>query len=245
MGDSPGVSFSPLVDWQEEGVLVNRRKKANFVGAQITVTDDPANNRILITSTAGGGDMLAATYDPGSVAGDAFDTDNHSDGSTNGVYTLAERSKLAGIEATADITDATNVAAAGAMMIGTDYAKRIVMVKLIDDATALATGDGKFYFAVPAELNGYNLVAAHAFVSTASSSGTPTYQIHNLTDTSDMLSTLITIDANEYTSYTAATPPVINASEDDVVTGDMLRIDKDVAGTGEKGDGIILSFQVP
>jgi hypothetical protein len=33
-----------------------------------------------------------------------------------------------------------------------------------------------------------------------------------------MLSTAITIDANEYTSYTAATAPVINATYDDVAT---------------------------
>lgn len=47
----------------------------------------------------GGGDMLAATYDPQAIAGDAFDTDNHTDGLTNGVYTLAERSKLAALKA--------------------------------------------------------------------------------------------------------------------------------------------------
>jgi hypothetical protein len=90
-----------------------------------------------------------------------------------------------------------------------------------------------------------NLVDADAAVYTVSSSGTPTIQIHNLTDTSDMLSTRITIDANEYTSYDAATPPVINASEDDVVTKDILRIDVDVAGTGTKGLDVILSFQTP
>jgi hypothetical protein len=62
------------------------------------------------------GDMLKSVYDPNSVEADAFDTDNHVDGDTNGVYTLAERSKLAGIEAGADVTDATNVSAAGAIM---------------------------------------------------------------------------------------------------------------------------------
>jgi len=90
-----------------------------------------------------------------------------------------------------------------------------------------------------------NLVDADAAVYTVSSSGTPTVQIHNLTDTQDMLSTLITIDANEYSSYTAATQPVINASYDDVATGDRLRIDVDVAGTGTKGLDVILTFQTP
>lgn len=45
-----------------------------------------------------------------------FDTDNHTDGSTNHVFTAAEDTKLAGIEALADVTDATNVTAAGALM---------------------------------------------------------------------------------------------------------------------------------
>lgn len=69
-------------------------------------------------SGAGTGDMLAATYDPNSKAADAFNTDNHADGTTNKVYSATDKSKLAGIEALADVTDATNVAAAGAVMDG-------------------------------------------------------------------------------------------------------------------------------
>lgn len=65
---------------------------------------------------AGGGDMAAATYDPTSVAGDAFDQDNMNDGTTNKNYTATEKNKLAGIETAADVTDATNVDAAGAVM---------------------------------------------------------------------------------------------------------------------------------
>lgn len=121
-------------------------------------------------------------------------------------------------------------------------AKHIVQIKVEADATVLTIGDGKLYFCIPSELNGMDLVDADAFVSTVSSSGTPTIQIHNLTDTVDMLSTRITIDASERTSYTAATAPVINAAADDVATGDILRIDVDVAGTGAKGLGVILVF---
>ena len=141
-------------------------------------------------------------------------------------------------------TDAARVVTPDGLA-GSDYGKRIVELKLTDEATALTTGDGKLIFVIPAELNGYNLVGAHAFVTTVSSSGTPTYMIRNVTDSQDMLSTAITIDASEFTSYTAATAPVINATYDDVATGDRIAIDKDVAGTGEKGDGIILVFQLP
>ena len=57
-----------------------------------------------------------------------------------------------------------------------------------------------------------------------------------------MLSTEITIDVSEFTSYTAATPPVIDTGHDGVATGDILRIDVDVAGTGAKGLIVVLTF---
>ena len=132
-----------------------------------------------------------------------------------------------------------------AAVIGSDLGKRVIQVKVIDDLTTLTTGDGKVIFLVPQELNGYNLVGANAFVTTVSSSGTPTIQIRNVTDAVDMLSTRITIDANEYTSYTAAAAAVVDATYDDVATGDRLTVDVDVAGTGAKGLGIILTFQLP
>ena len=132
-----------------------------------------------------------------------------------------------------------------AAVIGSDLAKRVIQVKVIDDLTTLTTGDGKVIFLVPQELNGYNLTGANAFVTTVSSSGTPTIQIRNVTDSVDMLSTRITIDANEYTSYTAAAAAVVNTTYDDVATGDRLAVDVDVAGTGAKGLGIVLTFQLP
>lgn len=131
-------------------------------------------------------------------------------------------------------------------LAGSIFGQEVVQILVTDpNGSAISTGDGKAYFTIPAKLNGMNLVAAHAAVTTVSSSGTPTIQIHNVTDTADMLSTRITIDANEKTSYTAAAAPVINGSADDVATGDILRIDVDVAGTGTKGLMVLLTFQLP
>ena len=53
---------------------------------------------------------------------------------------------------------------------------------------------------VPLAFNGLNLTDADAFVTTVSSSGLPTVQIRNVTQTADMLTTKITIDASEFTS---------------------------------------------
>ena len=47
----------------------------------------------------------------------------------------------------------------------------MIEVKVIDDATALTTGDGKLIFGIPSQLNGFDLIDADAFVTTVSSSG--------------------------------------------------------------------------
>ena len=79
-------------------------------------------------------------------------------------------------------------------------------------------------------------------VTTVSSSGLPTVQLRNITDSTDMLSTTLTIDATEFNSSTAATAAVINASFDDVVTADRIGINVTTAGTGAKGLQIDLTF---
>lgn len=144
--------------------------------------------------------------------------------------------------------------AVGGILVGLSYndatptiaVKRVVQIQVTDPAgSALTTGDAKAYFRVNAELNGYNLSAVAAAVTTVSSSGLPTVQIANVTDAVDMLSTKLTIDANETDSSTAATAAVIDTSKDDVATGDMLRIDVDVAGTGAKGLIVELTFTLP
>ena len=130
-------------------------------------------------------------------------------------------------------------------LAGSVFGEKIVYLKVLSEGTPLTIGDGMMYFIVPPSVNTMNLVDADASVYTASTSGTPTIQINNATDAQDMLSTRITIDINETSSYTAATPPVINTTYDDVATGDKLRIDVDVAGTGAKGLDVILTFRLP
>lgn len=123
---------------------------------------------------------------------------------------------------------------------------RVAQIQVTDpNGDALTTGDGKAYFRVNSQLDGYDLFAVAAQVTTVSSSGTPTVQINNVTQAADMLSTKLTIDANEVDSSTAAVPAVIDAANDDVATADQLRIDVDVAGTGTKGLIVELTFRKP
>lgn len=120
-----------------------------------------------------------------------------------------------------------------------------VTVKCISEGTSLSTGDGLAYFTVPLSLNGYNLTNVAAHVYTASSSGTPTIQIRNVTQGADMLSTRITIDVNEKDSSSAAAAAVIDTSNDDVATADEIAIDVDTAGTSTAGLDIRLTFSLP
>ena len=124
--------------------------------------------------------------------------------------------------------------------------KRYAQMVIFDFETDVATGDGKFYFHVPADFDGMNLIEVHAEVITAGTTGTTDIQIHNATDAVDMLSTEITIDSAESGSDTAATPAVIDTTKDDVVENDLLRVDVDaVSTTAPKGLIVTLGFKTP
>lgn len=123
---------------------------------------------------------------------------------------------------------------------------RTVQLQVFDPLVNTATGDGKMYFVVPAGLNGYNLSAVHAKVITAGTTNTTDIQIHNLTQTADMLTTKITIDSGETGSDTAAAAAVIDTANDDVATYDVIRIDVDaISTTPAKGLFITLTFTTP
>lgn len=131
-------------------------------------------------------------------------------------------------------------------LAGSYAGTKSVQFVVTDFTTDTATGDGQMYFHVPSALNGMDLVAVHAEVITAGTTGTTDIQIHNVTDAADMLTTKITIDSTETGSDTAATPAVINTAADDVVTNDLLRIDVDaVSTTAAKGLIVTMEFRLP
>lgn len=109
----------------------------------------------------------------------------------------------------------------------------VLMIALSDESTAITTGTAKVTFRMPWALT---LTAVRASLSTASSSGLPTFDIKESGTT--ILSTLLTIDASEKTSTTAATPAVI--SDTSLADDAEITIDITVAGTGAKGAKIYL-----
>lgn len=121
-----------------------------------------------------------------------------------------------------------------------------VMTVLVSDPNGLAltTGDGKAFIPIPSTMDGRVLIKVVAYVTTASSSGAPTVQLHNMATAADILTTPVTIDASELTSATAATPAVIDGTENAVSAGDVIRIDVDAAGTGTKGLIVELQYDL-
>ena len=133
---------------------------------------------------------------------------------------------------------------AGSVVFGTRYVQMVV----VDFTADIAEGNGKFYFHVPAGLNGMDLVEVHAKVITVGDGSTVSVMVHNLTDTTDMLSTAVTIDDGELDSKDAAAAVAIDTGEDDIVTNDVLRIDVDGNGgdtTIAKGLIVTLGFRLP
>ena len=121
---------------------------------------------------------------------------------------------------------------------------RGIQVIVVDFTTDLTTGDGKAYLHVDPRLAGQDLVDIHAEVITAGTTGTTDIQIHNVTQTADMLSTKITIVSGETRSDTASTPAVIDTANDDVALNDLIRIDVDaVSTTAPKGLIVTLGFE--
>jgi hypothetical protein len=97
-----------------------------------------------------------------------------------------------------------------------------------DETTTITTGTAKATFRVPYAMT---LTAVRASLTTASTSGAVTVDINE--GGTSILSTKLTLDQDEKTSTTAATPPVIS---DTMLADDAeITVDVDNAGTGAAG----------
>jgi hypothetical protein len=94
---------------------------------------------------------------------------------------------------------------------------------------------------------------AASLIAAKSTSGSPTIQVSrgrqaNATSAHtwvDILSQQVTIDVNEWDSMNAGTAGTINTSNDDLATGDLLRVDVSTAGVGAQGLVVNVTAQTP
>jgi hypothetical protein len=225
--------------------------------ALITSILIPANSTLSLIF-----DYVSAPSSRWEVYGDPVETTG------TGSYVLATSPTLVtpalGTPSAGVLTNCTGypTASASEVTTGTDTAKivtadalagsilgiRSLIIPVFDYTTNVTVGDGGGYGFVPTSLNGMNLVSCHAYVITAGTTGTTDIQVARIRSGTpvDMLTTKMTIDSTETGTDTAATPAVINASNDDVATHDRIRIDVDaVSTTAPQGLFVVLNFQLP
>jgi len=123
--------------------------------------------------------------------------------------------------------------------------KRIGGALLTDPGAGLmVTGTSVAIMRIPSDLNGMALVEVGACCHTAGNSGATGVQIRRVRAgvSVNMLSTQITIDANETDSSTAATPAVINSANRSVQTGDQIHFDITSVSSGSVGVFVSFTF---
>ena len=126
-------------------------------------------------------------------------------------------------------------------LAGSNAFTKTVQQYCVEWGTELAVKDGVGYIEIPAECNGMNLISARARVGTAGTTNASTFDIYNVTDSTSMLSSAISI-ASGATSGTGT----VDTAHDDVATGDIIRIDVDTLSTTKpKGLVVTLAFRLP
>lgn len=160
-----------------------------------------------------------------------------------GTYSGANTLTRTTVQASSNANAAVNFAAGAKRVIlgptagffNGDFIKPIecFAIAISDEITPIATGTAKATFRMP---YAFTLTAVRASLTTASSSGTPTFDINE--GGSSILSTKLTIDASEKTSVTAATAAVI--SDANLADDAEITIDIDTAGTNATGAKIYL-----
>ena len=222
----------------------------NKISAASDAASDAASKAIVAQST--GSDASSAATVAMSKASDA----------SSAVAALSDAASDAVSKATAAMSkasDASSAAAAASDAASNAQSKitarsavwdmKTIIIKVYPEAVAIASGDGKAYFTIPAALNGMNLVSAGGHLYTAATSGVVAVQIANVTSAVDMLSAAKKLewDVTEKDTATAAaaSAAVIDTAADGVATGEEIRIDIDDAASGAAGLEVRLSFKAP
>ena len=150
-------------------------------------------------------------------------------------------------------TDATRAITPDALA-GSYAGTKVVEAIIFKTTDAVTIGDNKVLYKISPSLYGMTLISVGAGVNVVSSSGAVTVDLARCLAVAtgnacsgtvqDLLSTNITIDANEDDTELAAAAAVL-ANNTNFVAGEWVRFDVDGAGTGVQGLVVWLEFRLP
>lgn len=236
-GTSHRLSYLPVSGQQADLRLQLSLAQLNYTdGSDIAQVGAHSNGEVRSWSNQGKyflGSGVLASHPPVDNARDSILAWS----SQNGQVYLREASSLGGGGSDDDITSVS--IANDSIFINegsTQVSTPIELSKLVTgymspEGVDVTTGDGKSYYRIPTALDSFKLVAVEIDVTTAGVSETTNVQIHNVTDTEDLLSTTVSIDGGDVVSTSATTPYVINTSNDILEARDLLRFDVDGVNT--------------
>lgn len=132
--------------------------------------------------------------------------------------------------------------------------RKLLIVEIFAPTTDNAIGDGKVYIPISAELDGYNIIAVEAWVVSTGTGGTLNVDLALCAAAAtgnacsgtvgDVLSTNLTVDESENKSTTAAAAAVIDTDQDDLDTGEHIRIDVDAVHSTTAAKGLTVTITV-
>lgn len=120
------------------------------------------------------------------------------------------------------------------------------LLGMISPATDVTTGVLDFQFYAEDVINGHDLSAVivrHAVAGAGSPATSVQIRRTRSATTVSMLSTPVTIDVGETSSETAATAYVIDTSNDDIQTGDVIDVWVTAVPTGTAPKGLSVTFE--
>jgi hypothetical protein len=150
-------------------------------------------------------------------------------GITNTEISASAAIALSKIDFPAQAGNADKVLKTDGSAISWGYPEGCFVIACSDETTAITTGTAKVTFRAPFAFTIPRI--PRATLTTASTSGDPTVDINEAG--SSILSTKLSIDANEKTSTTATTAAVL--SDTSIADDAEITIDIDTAGTGAAG----------
>jgi len=229
-------------------VLVQGAGRSNDIPFDLTVQ----NGGALRTDTTAADTLLFQAYDNDSgpayvtfatlTAGNTptFDLSASTTIGSNAIIDASDNASASDINTG---TDTTKFATADALA-GSNHGVKPAGIVMFESDAAVTTGDGTVGLPIYAAMNGMNVIDVLCTVDDKGITGTTDVQARRRRAGSevDILSTKVTIGDEWF-----ANDGVVNTSNDDLNTGDILYIDVDAihSGTAPNGLGCVVSAQLP